>query len=819
MAGSFRIGSEILVNTATDFIQWLPQITALTNGGFVVTWTDFSRGVGGAPGDTSGTAVKAQVFAADGTKIGSEFLVNTTTVNDQLNAEIAALPDGGYVVTWTDGSEWIQGTTDYTNDAIGVQVFGADGTKIGAETLVNTASTVREHDPHVAVLSNGDFVVTWHDDDYGPPGLSSVKAQVFAAVGAKIGPEILVEDSVGPQITALTNGGFVVTYSSPDDAADVKAQVFAADGTRLGSEILVNTATHFPQVNPEITALANGGFVVTWDDFSQGSAIKAQVFAADGTKTGSELLVNTNNSAGGRVGQQVTSLADGGFVVTWAGFSQGDGPITTEVMAQVFAADGTKTGSELLVNFITAGRQDDQRITALSNGGFAVAWSAESQVVATPDDIKAQAFSANGTRIGSEILVNTGFGSNQGDHQITALPDGGFVVAWTTGNDGSNAGVKAQVFGVEGTGLGTPGDDNLVGNLGDDSIDGLAGNDRLQGLAGKDTLDGGAGVDTADYSEKTADVRVILYGATAATVTVAGVAEDTIRNIENVNGGRGNDTLTGDGLANVLSGREGNDTLPGGVGKDTLDGGAGDDTADYSEKTAGVYVTLNGATNASVSVAGIAEDTIRNIENVTGGNGNDRLTGDGLANVLTGNYGNDTLLGGGGDDRLTGGPGQDTLDGGEGNDTADYSAKQEWSPIVVTLNGATDASVTIGGVAEDTIRNIENLLGGADNDSLTGDGLANLLSGGGGNDTLAGGGGADLFRYAPGGDLDRVLDFQDDVDTIGLQGFGFASVEEALGFFTQSGGNVVFDNQHGGADVLIVHNVTIAQLADDILFV
>ena len=230
-------------------------------------------------------------------------------------------------------------------------------------------------------------------------------------------------------------------------------------------------------------------------------------------------------------------------------------------------------------------------------------------------------------------------------------------------------------------------------------------------------LDGGAGVDTADYSDKTASVAVTLNGATNATVTVGGVAEDTIRNIENVIGGSGDDTLTGDSLANVLIGGGGNDMLKGGDGNDTLDGGAGIDTADYSDKTASVAVTLNGATNATVTVGGVAEDTIRNIENVTGGSGDDTLTGDSLANVL---------VGGGGNDMLKGGGGNDMLDGGAGVDTADYSDKT--ASVVVTLNGATNATVTVGGVAEDTIRNIENVIGGSGNDTLTGDGLANALS-------------------------------------------------------------------------------------------
>ena len=98
-----KVGTEILVNTATADVQY-QQITALSNGGFVVTWQDHSLGVGGATGDSSDFAVKAQVFAADGTRVGSELLVNTATAGDQQLPQITALSNGGFVVTW-DGHQ------------------------------------------------------------------------------------------------------------------------------------------------------------------------------------------------------------------------------------------------------------------------------------------------------------------------------------------------------------------------------------------------------------------------------------------------------------------------------------------------------------------------------------------------------------------------------------------------------------------------------------------------------------------------------------------------------------------------------------------
>ena len=106
----------------------------------------------------------------------------------------------------------------------------------------------------------------------------------------------------------------------------VKAQVFAADGTPVGSEILVNTATASNQVTPQITALSNGGFVVTWEDYSHGRRRRdggQQQRRREGAgvrggrrAVGSEILVNTA-TANDQVTPQITALSNGGFVVTW----------------------------------------------------------------------------------------------------------------------------------------------------------------------------------------------------------------------------------------------------------------------------------------------------------------------------------------------------------------------------------------------------------------------------------------------------------------------------------------------------------------------
>jgi serralysin len=155
----------------------------------------------------------------------------------------------------------------------------------------------------------------------------------------------------------------------------------------------------------------------------------------------------------------------------------------------------------------------------------------------------------------------------------------------------------------------------------------------------------------------------------------------------------GADTLKGSSFDDYLKGFAGDDYLKGAAGDDKLDGGDGShDTADYADKTVAVEVKLNGATWVGVKVNGIAEDTIRNIENVFGGSGNDLLTGDSLANSIKGNAGADLLVGSGGGDTLNGGAGNDTLIGGTGRDLLTGGADSDVFKFVSVGGSGTTAT-------------------------------------------------------------------------------------------------------------------------------
>jgi Ca2+-binding RTX toxin-like protein len=258
---------------------------------------------------------------------------------------------------------------------------------------------------------------------------------------------------------------------------------------------------------------------------------------------------------------------------------------------------------------------------------------------------------------------------------------------------------------------GGPGNDTLLGGTGNDQLIGGPGNDFLDGGLGADVIDGGDGTDTVDYSNRTQSVSVTPDGI--ANDGQAGEGDNVV-NVESINGGSGNDYLVGSPGNGVINGGPGNDTLVGGGGSKTLVGGPGLDTVSYAGRNDPVTVDLAAGTGDAAG----EHDTLQQIENVTGGNGNDTILGDDGTNILDGGPGNDTIDGRGGNDQLFGGPGNDTLIGGPGDDTLD------------------------GGPGNDT------LLGGPGNDTLNGGPGNDILDGGPGADVMAGGGGNDTVDYS-----------------------------------------------------------------------
>ncbi len=338
---------------------------------------------------------------------------------------------------------------------------------------------------------------------------------------------------------------------------------------------------------------------------------------------------------------------------------------------------------------------------------------------------------------------------------------------------------------------GRGGDDQLAGGFGDDTYAfdadsalgaDLLGNDPLD-RDGDGTLDDWAGehadaeggVDTLDFSTTSAAVTVALDSALLQPVNAnLSLTLNAARSFENVAGGSGADTLTGNALDNLLDGGGGSDKLYGRNGRDHLIGGGGNDTE------------------------------------IVGGNGDDRLEGGAGDDTLEGGLGNDAYLfdigSPLGSDFLTELP-------DEGADTLDFSATQSASAVASLASNAAQAVHSNLTLTLNATDRFEHLFGGGGDDDLTGNGLDNILGGRAGADILRGRAGHDWLDGGEGGD---TYDFganwgNDTVEESaggGADTLDFASVATSIavniGFgltiSTDNGSSLQFVN-HPGAEV------------------
>ena len=282
-ASGVALGAQFLVNAFTTYDQGQPKMAAY-NGGFVVTW--YSNGQ-----DNYGYGVYSQRFDNSGAKVGGEIQVSSDFGSYQYEPDVAARADGSHVVVHRSDQ-----TQDGSGYGVYAQRFGTDGAKLGSEFLVNTTTVSNQTQPRVAMLSDGDFVVVWYDDGGQDGSGGAVFGQRFNADGNLDGAQFRVNDvTVGsqyqPTVIGLSTGGFVVAFYSdyygPDGTYyDVYLREYDAAGQVVDTDRRINDGgPHYNdyQSQPALADLGSGNFVAVWTSNSQdgsGNGIYQQLFGA-----------------------------------------------------------------------------------------------------------------------------------------------------------------------------------------------------------------------------------------------------------------------------------------------------------------------------------------------------------------------------------------------------------------------------------------------------------------------------------------------------------------------------------------------------------
>jgi Ca2+-binding RTX toxin-like protein len=812
-----------------------PVVTYISGGGFVAFWTETSTAAGTSQ-------VYMQAFDVTGQPDGSRILV-AESANEVATT---TLIDGTIAVAWH--------VNDGATGGIKAQWLLADGTALSQpfDALPFIANFADVRAPQLAPTIDGGFMVVgevWQN----------FATEAMALQATVVGSDDILDNLTvigGTDAADTLSGGTGAEELQGGGGAD---SLFAGGGDDvldggLGNDTMAGgTGDDVYWVDSLLDSLIESGgegIDSVWIQLLASFTLPEHFenleykgtgdFSGTGNDVGNMLTsAGGNDSLGGGGGNDTLDGGLGGDTL-----DGGDGNDLMDGGGGVDYAQYTGNPDDFDITIIDLGA---------SGGGFTLNGATAEDIVALAD---------KQGRVDRMIHVEKVkfIGSTTFEADLTTTLASARTVRADRYVSDENGGGKLNGGAANEVLDGLEGDDSLVSGAGNDGLFGRAGADTLDGGVGNDTLDGGDGSDVLiggagndiyviDSSDGTDQITELAgaAGGTADTVTTR-LASFSLANYANVEildrfgdddfsgtgnslnnlmrGGAGNDSLDGGAGNDTLRGGDGNDSLTGGAGNDRLEGGAGDDTY-VIDKLANAALGVAGDT--IVEAAGAGTDTVRtalatfelartsNVEalaytgsakfvgkgnalanTITGGAGNDLLSGLGDADLLDGGAGNDTLTGGDGADTLVGGAGSDRLDGGAGAGVtdvarlegywADYEVQLLVGNIVQLKLGAAidllvgieavhfdsgtadtgdDIVVAVSAAAGGLLENIatyasdtltgsdaaDSIDGGAGNDSISGGAAADTLLGGGGNDTLDGGSGIDSLVGGAGKDL------------------------------------------------------------------
>ncbi|MCU0567010.1 MAG: hypothetical protein MUF49_10480 [Oculatellaceae cyanobacterium Prado106] len=219
----------------------------------------------------------------NGEQVTSAPISGASSQNRPMRA-IAMAADGSFAVTWTS-----EANNETSSALLGtyVRFFDKDGVPTSAEIQVDTDNRGNQTAASIALLDNGNYIITWSDNNPDPlsPGDAwDVYARIFQPNGTAIGNEFRINGSAehfalnnqfNSSVATSSNGNFVVTWVTqnqidanfdPLDPGDgIYARVFNQSGAAVTAEFAVNTTIINNQLKPTVAMADNGSFVIVWE--------------------------------------------------------------------------------------------------------------------------------------------------------------------------------------------------------------------------------------------------------------------------------------------------------------------------------------------------------------------------------------------------------------------------------------------------------------------------------------------------------------------------------------------------------------------------
>ena len=291
-ANTWLMNTDVVVSTFANNFQINPAVATLNNSNVVVVWGSFDQ-----VSSNSFQDVYGQILSPVGNKVGTNFLINQFSSYNQRTPAIAALKNGGFVVTWVSEQERAVAPTLATPSGsvtiatapvpsvdVYARLYSSNGVAQAGEFLVNQDFNPCAN-PAICAGSDGNFMIVWDAHDMANPTNSlDIYARSFSSAGAGGGVvrvnSHLYGDQYAPRINSIGKDYLVAWTSLAQDGSreGVYGQFLNGGGSAVGGEFRVNTTTISEQMQPVVASDGASQFLVVWTSFT-GSPNNFDLFA------------------------------------------------------------------------------------------------------------------------------------------------------------------------------------------------------------------------------------------------------------------------------------------------------------------------------------------------------------------------------------------------------------------------------------------------------------------------------------------------------------------------------------------------------------
>jgi serralysin len=652
--------NDYLVNTTASGDQTGVRSNRLADGRVLEVWQSTDTG------DGSGTTIRARYMSSTGTPTGSDFVLNTTTDDNQRSPIILSFNDGRRLVWW---HSFENGTTD----SIRGRWVDHNGVLGASDFVITTLPDTSVPGFTLALLADQSVIAVYGGTGAGDGSGTGIQATRVTSLGGALFPSAGVPNELTlPPVLASPFDDPLPEYDWATAAAQISRNITSTDPrftNGLGNSLSLTFAFRDTAMGAPTMTSGASGFQQLND-----TQISATLYAMQQWQDLANITLT-------RVQDPGSAYSNNAQFTLWnyTSATSGSGP------ANASGYGGSTNSTGLWKNYVFLNAQKTLATAPTSeNGGleFYMHEIGHALGLSHPGP-----YNIGGTGTYTAYARDAIFFEDSEQYSLMSYFNGNTTHAFLSSATAATPLLYdiAAIQRLYGANMATRTGDNVYG-FNANAGDAFAIDDPNEQIVFSVWDAGGRDIfDFSGYDEtQWINLNAEAFSSVGGLRNNISIARNVT--IEDAYGGSGVDSMLGSAAANLLRGNAGADSLDGGSGNDTLEGGAGNDL--YLSVTGDDRITEAAGGGADTIIASSSLVMPDNIEvaviasgavsvTLTGGAAHDMIMGNELRNIISGGNGNDTLNGQGGDDEISGGEGNDLLiagvgarylDGGAGDD-------------------------------------------------------------------------------------------------------------------------------------------------------